>query len=412
MTLFVTIDENGIFAPTYSTVLEDLKDKYRTIYGQDVYLEADSQDGQLLAVLALSIQDANEMAVSVYNSFSPGTAIGAGLSSVVKINGLRRKIASYSTVPVSIVGVVGTIILNGAVSDQLSNVWLLPFQVIIPLSGEITVTATAVSAGAIFIQAGMLDHIQTSTPGWQTVINTTSSSPGLPVEIDADLRVRQSQSTSIAATSPAAAILAGILNLEGVVRAKVYVNSSDLTDEHGIPAHSISCVVEGGDIAQIAQVICYTKSPGTGTYGDISVIVTDPVGIPDTINFFALDERPIWLQVTLQPFAGYLISTRSLVQATLVQYLEDLAIGDDVYHNRLFSPANLQGEAAIKAYQTVTGIAVDAATAQASLNRLSATYNVGSILLSRDNVIWGTSDLQVEFNAAASGHLINISVTE
>lgn len=40
-----TIDEAGIHAPDFPTVLNWLKEQYRAIYGQDVYLENDSQDG-------------------------------------------------------------------------------------------------------------------------------------------------------------------------------------------------------------------------------------------------------------------------------------------------------------------------------------------------------------------------------
>src|SRR5260363_318444 len=84
MTLSVTIDATGIHAPSYADVLNALKAQYRAIYGPDVYLENDSQDGQWLAVLAKCIHDANSAAISVYHAFSPATAQGMGLSRMVK----------------------------------------------------------------------------------------------------------------------------------------------------------------------------------------------------------------------------------------------------------------------------------------------------------------------------------------
>ncbi len=104
MAITCTIDQNGITVPAYADILTYLKDAYRTIYGADVYLEPDSQDGQLLAIFAAAINDANAMAAAVYNAFSPATAQGVGLSSVVKINGIARAVASFSTVDVLIVG--------------------------------------------------------------------------------------------------------------------------------------------------------------------------------------------------------------------------------------------------------------------------------------------------------------------
>ena len=61
------IDATGIRAPGYGEVLQYFKDQYRAIYGADTYLEADSQDGQLLAVFALAIHEANTAAINVYN---------------------------------------------------------------------------------------------------------------------------------------------------------------------------------------------------------------------------------------------------------------------------------------------------------------------------------------------------------
>ncbi len=63
------IDAAGIRAPSYGEVLQYFKEQYRGIYGADTYLEADSQDGQLLAVFALAIHEPNSAAISDYNAF-------------------------------------------------------------------------------------------------------------------------------------------------------------------------------------------------------------------------------------------------------------------------------------------------------------------------------------------------------
>lgn len=86
----VVIDENGISAPVYADYLAWLQQETRRIFGSDIYIEPDSQDGQLLGIFALTLADSAAQAVATYNAFSPVTAIGNGLSSVVKINGLQR----------------------------------------------------------------------------------------------------------------------------------------------------------------------------------------------------------------------------------------------------------------------------------------------------------------------------------
>ena len=73
---------------------------------------------QFLGIVAAAINDSNAAAVAVYNSFSPATAQGNGLSSVVKINGITRLVASNSTVDLTVVGIAGTTITNGQASDS------------------------------------------------------------------------------------------------------------------------------------------------------------------------------------------------------------------------------------------------------------------------------------------------------
>ena len=86
------IDGNGITMPTYDVVHEYLRSVFREIHGQDIIITPDSQDGQLLAIWGLAIHDVYSIALAAYNSFSPSTAQGVGLSRVVKINGIARRV--------------------------------------------------------------------------------------------------------------------------------------------------------------------------------------------------------------------------------------------------------------------------------------------------------------------------------
>ncbi|MEG2567126.1 MAG: baseplate J/gp47 family protein, partial [Acinetobacter sp.] len=135
--LSATVTAQGISAPDYQTVLKTLTGYFRQIYGADAYLEPDSKDGQMVALVALSIHDANNTAIQVYNSFSPSTGRAAALSSNVKINGITRKMATKSTVDLTITGNAGTTITNGSVKDSNGITWLLPEIVNIGISGTV-----------------------------------------------------------------------------------------------------------------------------------------------------------------------------------------------------------------------------------------------------------------------------------
>jgi len=373
--MYATVDATGIHTPTYNDILEELKENYRTIYGEDTYLEPDSQDGQFVAVLALAISDANTMAVATYNAFSPITAVGAGLSSVVKVNGIRRLIASYSTVVVTLIGQAGTVITDGAVADNvISQLWFLPPTVTIDNTGEVTVTATAQDPGAVAVPVGAVDRIVTSVPGWQEVSNPAASIPGAPIEIDADLRRRQSLSTTFPAETVRESIYAGVANLVGVKRLRVYENWTGATDENGIPGHSIAVVVEGGDVTEIARAIAYRKPPGTGTHGDIIQTVTYDHGVPNTIRLFELINSTVKVLVYITPLNGYLTSTGNLIKTSISHWLSNQEVGENSYYSRLIPPLELSGTSAIEA----TG------RTQEDLNNLSKTY-IGTIVAQQ----WG-----------------------
>lgn len=351
------VDSTGISAPALTDILDYLQSLYKQIFGEDVYLGADSQDGQLLGILAQAIDDCNSSAIAVYNAFSPTTAQGAGLSSVIKINGLERQGSTYSTADLTITGTAGTIITDGVAQDTAGYKWSLPASVTIGTSGSVVVTATCQTAGAIYADIGTITKILTPTRGWQAVSNATAASVGVSAEIDAKVRQRQSISTELPSQSVMAGIIGAVANITGVTRCVGYENVNDTADSNGIPAHSISLVVDGGDSATIAQTIANKKTPGTGTYGTTSEVVTGPDGIPTTINFYRPTLVEVQVTVTLAALTGYLSTIGSSIQTALVDYINSLSIGEDCYITRLYTPANLSGDSDSDTYD-ITGLTI------------------------------------------------------
>ncbi|PXV60876.1 Uncharacterized phage protein gp47/JayE [Dyella jiangningensis] len=322
-----TLSATGISAPAYSDVLAFLQAQYQGIYGADVYLEPDSQDGQFLAIVAQAISDANATAIQIYQSMSPATAQGAALSQNVKLNGIARALFSYSTVDLLLIGQAGSTINNGIAQDTNSNQWILPAVVVIPPSGQITVTATCSVAGAITAPAGTVTIIKTPTLGWQSVSNPYDAVPGAPVESDADLRYRQTVSTALPSLTVMDGIVGAVSSILGVARVRAYENDTASTDSNGIPSHSMSLVVDGGDATAIANAIATKKTPGAGTYGTTPVVVTDIYGRPITINFFRATDQAITVSITMKALAGYSSTVGQAVQQAVSAYVNATAIG-------------------------------------------------------------------------------------
>ncbi|MEJ1676188.1 DUF2612 domain-containing protein [Escherichia coli] len=303
--LSATVTAQGISAPDYQTILDTLTSYFRQIYGSDAYLEPDSKDGQMVALVALAVHDANNTAIEIYNSFSPTTAQAAALSNNVKINGITRKVATNSTADLLLTGTAGTTITNGSARDKNGIIWNFPASVAIGVDGTVLVTATCANSGSVAALAGTITTINTPTRGWVSVTNPVAATVGSPAETDAELRIRQGQSVALPSITPFEGIDGAIANVAGVTRHKLYENDTGATDSNGLPPHSISAIVDGGDVTEIAQTIRGNKGQGTATYGKTSVTVPDTYGNPHVISFSRSTDVPIFVAITLKVFTGY-----------------------------------------------------------------------------------------------------------
>ncbi|EMV1701635.1 baseplate J/gp47 family protein [Salmonella enterica] len=339
--LSATVTAEGISAPDYQTILDTLTSYFQQIYGSDAYLEPDSKDGQMVALVALAIHDANNTAIAVYNCFSPATGYGAALTSNVKINGIARKGATNSTVDLLLTGTAGTTITNGTVKDTNNVIWRLPDSVVIGVDGTVTATAICSKSGAVAAPAGAITTINTPTRGWTSVTNPAAATTGAPAETDAELRIRQGQSVAIPSITPFEGVDGSIANIAGVTRHKLYENDTGKTDGNGLPPHSISAIVDGGDVTEIARTIRGNKGQGVRTWGKTSVTVPDRYGNPHIISFSRPTDVPVYGKITLKVFAGYTSQIGVQIQQAVADYINRLMIGDQVLLSRIYSPANL-----------------------------------------------------------------------
>lgn len=374
--LSATVTAEGITAPDYQTILAALRGYFQQIYGSDAYLEPDSKDGQLVALVALAIHDANTTALAVYRSFSPATALGDALTSNVKINGITRRADTPSTVDLVLTGTPGTTITNGNVRDTNGVIWQLPGRVVLGTDGAAVVTATCATPGAVAALPGAVSGINTPTRGWLSVTNPAAAAVGVAAETDAQLRIRQAQSVALPSLTPFDALDGAIASISGVTRHKLYENDSTMTDSNGLPAHSICAVVDGGDAQTIADTLRRKKGQGVTTWGTTHVPVQDSYGNPHVIGFSRPVDVPVYAQITLQAFTGYTTQTGNQIKQAVADYINGLQIGDDVLLSRVYSPANLGvvsgGDAR---YYDITALLIGKSAASVAMANIPVGYD-------------------------------------
>lgn len=370
----VYIDATGYHFADYPAFLAWRQDQFRATYGADIYLESDSQDGQLIAIQAKADYDTAALGASIFNSFSPVTAQGVGLARNVKINGISKRIATYSTVDLTLVGQAGTVLINALAADILDQKWVIPDGTTIPGGGTITVTATAQNVGAVSAEIGTVTKIYTPTRGWQTVNNAAAATQGVAVESDAELRTRQASSTANPSLTVFAGSVGAVQNLPGVTQARGYENDTNSTDANGIVAHSISHMVLGGNTLQIAQTIALHKTPGTGTVGTTLQPVTDSKGMPLNIRFTRPTVAVVGVEITLAAKVGWSVDFEKLIAAAVAATINAVGIGNTVLITRLYAPAYLQGTAA------------------------GATFDIATIRIKKNAGAFGTTNVAINFD--------------
>jgi uncharacterized phage protein gp47/JayE len=338
----------GLSIPSYADILAFFLASFQTIYGQNVYLGNDSADYQQNSILALAAADFCAALQLAYNQQSPATAVGAGLSTVVAINGLQRKAASFSTCAVTLTGAAGAVVANGVIQNAATgDLWNLPASVTIGGGGTVSVVAQAQEAGAVNALASQLTVIATPTAGWTSVTNGSNlPSVGTAAETDAQLRVRQALSTELPSVDLLDGTIAAIAAVPGVLRYIVLENFTNTTDGFGNPAHSISAVVQGGTALAVATAIYNNRGIGVLTNGStggtlVSVPITDPLsGITIDIDFATPALETIYVSMDVHIITGSSGVTGPLIQAAVAAYLNGLQLGSVISFGELVAAAN------------------------------------------------------------------------
>lgn len=380
------IDSFGMHIPSYPEIRDDLINKMKVIFGNDIYIDEDSQDYQQISIMAKKIYDTNALGVLVYNNRTPNTAIGVGLDVICALAGITRKPASYSTVQVTITGDPNTAITKGKVSDGTYN-WVLPDEVTIPSNGIITVEARSENPGSVTASVNSITKILTPVFGWFSVTNNYVASPGADEESDAELRARFALSTQLPAQTVLDGVTAGIESIIGVTRVKGYENDTNQASEEGFLPHSITYVVEGGTDKEVATEIFFRKTPGCYTNGTTSYTLTSAAGSTTTIRFYRPTYKDVYVKVQIKKLQGYSDNSELLIKEAIKEYIGNLAIADSVYRSILWSVA-------ISQMGDIT----------------NPTFTVTGIQTSTDGTAYSDSDVSCLFNEAASTDSSKITV--
>jgi len=366
------IDETGLHIPTYEDIRNSLVDKFKEIYGNDIYLENDSQDYQMISAFALMVYDSNQALVYAYNNSNVVTAVGASLDRLVALNGISRKEKSFSSVTLKITGVAGTVLSYCSAKDINGNIWQMDPELTIPIGGILETEALCSVPGPVQAGADTITIIATPTTGWVSVTNELPAIPGNVIETDSLLRARRVESVSLPSMTVFEGIVADIKQLASVTRVKGYENDTGNTVDT-IPPHAIAIVVEGGEDTDIANIIYLRKTPGVGTFGSTTVIVMGEQQTENAIKFSRPEYVPLTIAVSIKTLDNWNAAIENDIKANIMDYVSKMNIGESLYVSSLSTPIMNANPDFSKLSFYMTGATVNAQTEVVAISKFEVT---------------------------------------
>jgi len=323
-------------------------------------LDASTPDGLKLSSDAEIWANLDEIGQRAYNSKDPNKAKDYDLDVICSLTGTIRSQGTPSNVELTLSGVAGTVIIAGKLIESSvdGSQWATDINATIGVGGTVTVNATCTSNGATQASIGTLTRIVSTVGGWQGVTNATVATPGTNVQNNSSLRLERAKAVARPGSNQVDNMLGEIFAVDGVRRAIVLENDTDVTDANGLPEHSVAPIVDGGTDADVALAIFRKKNPGCKLHAAGTSVTVN--GVYDKYITNARDitfSRPVYvdmtINVTIQNDGSLPGNANDLIVAAILNYAAgDLVaaecgfnvlgfdIGEEVPVSRMYTPIN------------------------------------------------------------------------
>lgn len=190
---------------------------------------------------------------------------------------------------------------------------------------------------------GQVDSIRTPKLGWIGVYNPFYIFPSKGVESDESYRYRGKLKQQNS-TSKYTSILMALKSVDGVVYENVQQNTSANTTNSGIINNGVAVTVMGGNEDDIALAIFNTVSEGIMTSGDIVKMVKDINGFEHEVRFSRPKMVAVEISMSLITYPNFPINGNARIRQVIVEWFNNLNVGEDIHYSRLYEPINsIQG---------------------------------------------------------------------
>jgi len=328
-------------------------------------LDPSTPDGLKMASDAELFSAFDETLQQAYNSKDPNKATGVDLRVIGALTGAKPNDGTASSVTLTLSGVQGTFVDAGKRVESATTgyKWIIQQAATIGVDGTVTVQALCEITGEVQAPPGTLTVVFDTVGGWMGVTNASAATLGTQPESDSSFRIKRATAVGRPGNNQVDSLYGEIYAVEDVRRVKVYENdtgsaSVSADNPNGLPANSVSVIVDGGADDNVAMAIYLKKNPGvkynqSGTPVAIDVVSpTYPTNVKN-IKF----ARPFYVDMiivmTIKNDGTLPSNVADLIHEAFIEFtMGDLIpaeygfkvagfdIGEDVPYSTMFTPVN------------------------------------------------------------------------
>lgn len=275
------ITDTGVILPDTATLLGEVEDEYRAVFGADLITTPNTPQGLLIAAETLARESVVRNNAALANQINPNQAGGVFLDAILALTGGQRLPATYSmAVGVELTGLPGTTVAAGSRASTPDGVLFASVsEVVLDSFGGATVDFQALDPGPLAAPIGTLSQIVTAVLGWDAINNPTAATPGRSVAADQSARALRKNTLSLQNVALPEAItsaLYAIPNVRSLTFRENVTASTATIDGISLLAKSIWVCVDGGSDQEVAATLLANKSLGCNWNGGTTVAVVEP----------------------------------------------------------------------------------------------------------------------------------------
>lgn len=338
------IDENGLQLKTFDVILDELKEKMKAIYGDDINVETNSPDGQMLNIFAQAGTDIREVVQRIYDILDLDNATGINLDRACALIGIWRKAGTRTITPITITTTEACTLTGYAqdptnaytVQDNAANRWQLVNTYAFAGADAISLSFQSEIIGKQETTPNTITTPVTLVLGVASVNNPTIATiVGEDEETDFELRTRAKRSIMLASVGFTDSLYAALMSLDGMDSARILENYTSVVDANGTSPHSIHVITSGSASNEdIANTIMQKRSAGCGMDGEITYSVMNADGYPIDIKWSVVTPRFLFAYASVASLDGVNLPNYNLIKSELPNTFTP-ALGKNISVNQL-----------------------------------------------------------------------------